>query len=163
MNRGLFAALLAAFSATSVAAPAQILTERNISLNVARVIADAAREQCRRDGFDVTAAVVDRAGDLKFLARSDSSSPHNADLARRKAYTARTFRTTSLEIARRTAPDQPLSGQRELVDIVGLGGGVPIMIGNEPIGGIGISGATSQEADEKCAQAGVAAAANMLR
>ena len=144
-------------------ARAQVLTEHNVSLQLARTIGDAAIAACKADGYDVTAAVVDRAGDLKLLLRADSSNPHNADLARRKAYTARTFGVTSLEFAKRTNGPTELSGQRNLAQVIPLGGGVPIMIGTEKIGGLGLSGAPSQEADEKCAKAGLAAAASSLK
>lgn len=145
------------------ASDGQVLTERNVSLQLARMIGDAAIAACKADGYDVTAAVVDRAGDLKLLLRADSSNPHNADLARRKAYTARTFGVTSLEFAKRTNGATELSGQRYLAEVIPLGGGVPIMIGAERIGGLGLSGAPSQEADEKCAKAGLAAAGNFLK
>jgi uncharacterized protein GlcG (DUF336 family) len=145
------------------AAQGPVLTERNISLQLARTIADAAIAACKADGYDVTAAVVDRAGDLKLLLRADTSNPHNADLARRKAYTARTFGVTSLEFAKRTNGPTDLSGQRNLAEVIPLGGGVPIMIGAEKIGGLGLSGAPTQEADEKCAKAGLATAANILK
>jgi uncharacterized protein GlcG (DUF336 family) len=141
----------------------QVLMERNISLQLARTIGDAAIAACKADGFDVTAAVVDRGGDLKLLLRADSSNPHNADLARRKAYTARTFGVTSLEFAKRTNGATEFSGQRDLVEVIGLGGGLPIMVGNERIGGLGLSGAPTQEADEKCARAGLAAGAGQLK
>ena len=147
----------------SAAVGGQVLTERNISLQLARTIGDAALAACKKDGYDVTAAVVDRAGDLKILLRADSSNPHNADLARRKAYTARTFGVSSLEFAKRTNGATDLSGQRFLADVIPLGGGLPILIGTERIGGIGVSGAPAQEADEKCAQAGLAAAAGSLK
>jgi uncharacterized protein GlcG (DUF336 family) len=156
--------LIAVVSVTaSAAVRGQVLTERNISLQLARTIGDAAIAACKKDGFDVTAAVVDRAGDLKILLRADSSNPHNADLARRKAYTARTFGVSSLEFAKRTNGGTELSGQRFLADVIPLGGGLPILIGTERIGGIGVSGAPAQEADEKCAQAGLAAAAGSLK
>lgn len=142
---------------------AQVLTERNISLQLARTISDAAIAACKADGFDVTAAVVDRAGDLKLLLRADTSNPHNADLARRKAYTARTFGVTSMEFAKRTSGSSDLEGQRFLAEVVPLGGGLPIVIGAERIGGLGLSGAPDQAADEKCARAGLAAAAAFLK
>ena len=144
-------------------AQAQVLMERNISLQAARVIADASIAACRADGFDVTVAIVDRAGDVKLLLRADTSNPHNADLARRKAYTARTFGVTSTEFRNRTARGSDLDGQRTLAEVVPLGGGLPISVGNERIGGLGLSGAPTQEADEKCALAGIAAAAGALK
>lgn len=150
-------------TAASFAAHGQALTQRNVSLQLARTIADAAIAACKTDGYDVTAAVVDRAGDLKLLLRADSSNPHNADLARRKAYTSRTFSVTSMEFAKRTNGASEFSGQRFLAEVIPLGGGVPIRIGNETIGGLGLSGAPTQEADEKCAMGGLAAAASYLK
>ena len=148
---------------SSTAVHGQVLTERNVSLQLARTISDAAIAACKKDGYDVTVAVVDRAGDLKVLLRADTSNPHNADLARRKAYTARTFGVTSMEFAKRTNGATDLSGQRFLAEVVPLGGGLPIMIGTERIGGVGLSGAPTQEADEKCAQAALAAVASALK
>ena len=146
-----------------MAAQGQILTERNISLQLALQIANTAMAQCKADGFDVTVAVVDRAGDLKVLLRADTANPHNADLARRKAYTSRTFKVPSMEVAKRTNGPTELSGQRFIVDIIPLGGGLPINVGNDTIGAIGISGSPNQEGDEKCATAALASAASSLR
>ena len=161
-------AILAAVSLAAAAAPAhaQTLTQRNISATQALAIVDGAIESCGRNGalVTVTIAVVDRAGQARLLLAGDTSSPHSVDLARRKAYTARTFRRPSLEWAGRTAGDSPLAGQRQLVDVIPLGGGVPIMIGDDPIGGVGVSGASGGQAgDEACAMAGIAAIADQLR
>ncbi|HKC55346.1 MAG TPA: heme-binding protein [Vicinamibacterales bacterium] len=157
----LVAAALA--GALPMVAHGQILTERNISLQLALQIANAAMAQCKADGYDVTAAVVDRAGDLKVLLRADTANPHNADLARRKAYTSRTFKVPSMEVAKRTNGPTDLSGQRYLVDIIPLGGGLPINVGNDTIGAIGISGSPNQEGDEKCASAALASVASSLK
>jgi uncharacterized protein GlcG (DUF336 family) len=156
--------VIAAFAgAASLPAQGQVLTEKNVSLQLSTTMANAAIAQCKADGYDVTVAVVDRAGDLKVLLRADTSNPHNADLARRKAYTARTFGVPSMDVAKRTNGPTDLSGQRFLVDIIPLGGGVPIMIGADKIGGLGISGSPTQEADEKCANAGLASVAAQLK
>ncbi|HYS24265.1 MAG TPA: heme-binding protein [Vicinamibacterales bacterium] len=157
----LVAAALA--GAVPMVAHGQILTERNISLQLALQVANAAMAQCKADGYDVTAAVVDRAGDLKVLLRADTANPHNADLARRKAYTSRTFKVPSMEVAKRTNGPTDLSGQRYLVDIIPLGGGLPINVGNDTIGAIGISGSPNQEGDEKCASAALASVASSLK
>jgi len=161
VKRMIAAAALAA--AVPLTAQAQILTERNISLQLALSIANAAIAACKADDYDVTAAVVDRAGDLKVLLRADTANPHNADLARRKAYTSRTFKVPSMDVAKRTNGPTDLSGQRFLVDIIPLGGGVPINVGNDTIGALGISGSPTQEADEKCANAALQSVAAQLR
>ncbi|MBI4888746.1 MAG: heme-binding protein [Acidobacteria bacterium] len=141
----------------------QALTQRNMSLQIARTIADAAMAACQKEGNNVTAAVVDRAGNMVLLLRSDAANPHNAELARRKAYTSRTFGMTTLEFRNRTAGTSEFAGQRQLADVIPLGGGVPVRIGTELIGGFGLSGSPVQEADEKCAMTGLAAAANLLK
>ena len=155
--------VVAVACAASVAVQGQALMERNVSLQLARTLADAAIAACKKDGYDVTVAVVDRAGDLKLLLRHDTSNPHNADLARRKAYTSRTYGFSSMEFRNRTAGGSELAGQRQLAEVIALGGGVPILIGNERIGGLGLSGSPTQEDDEKCAQAALAAVASSLK
>ena len=133
-----------------------LLTQHSVSLNMALAMAQEAMAKCKRDGFDVSVVVVDRAGESVVLLRNDHASPHNAELARRKAYTARTFRRTSLDWAQNLVTTPALAAQRDLAQVIALGGGVPIMLGDEPIGAIGVSGATTQEADDACAKAGLA-------
>ena len=144
-------------------AQAQVLTRRDMSLQLAKTIAEAAVAACTKEGTNVTAAVVDRAGDMVFLMRHDGANPHNAELARRKAYTSRTYGITTLQFRENTKGDSVFAGQRMLVDVIPLGGGVPIRVNNELIGAIGLSGSPMQETDEKCAVAGIDAAASMLK
>jgi uncharacterized protein GlcG (DUF336 family) len=140
-----------------------LLTEHNVSLNMALAMAQEAMARCKRDGFSVSVVVVNKAGESVVLLRNDNASPHNAELARRKAYTARTFRRTSLDWAQSLVTTPALAAQRDLAQVIALGGGVPIMFGEEPIGGIGVSGATTQEADDACAKAGLAKVADRLQ
>ncbi|HYR86152.1 MAG TPA: heme-binding protein [Terriglobia bacterium] len=156
----------AALAMIAASADAQVLMQRNISVAQAMAVANGAIESCGRANGQVTitVAVVDRAGDVRLIINGDTASPHNLELARRKAYTARTFRRPSLEWAKGTAGDSQLAGQRQLADVIPLGGGVPIMIGDEAIGAVGVSGsAGGQPGDEACARAGVAAIAAQLK
>ena len=72
------------------------------------------------------------------------------------------FRTTTLEFQKRTAGDSALSAQRDVADILALGGGAPIRAGDETIGGVGSSG-SNQEMDDACAKAGIAKVADLLK
>ena len=138
---------------------AQLLVHRDLSLKMALTIAQAALDQC---GYTTSIAVVDRAGRVRVLLEGDNASPHNAELARRKAYTARTFRTPSSEWAKRT--ETANAGQRELTDVIPLGGGMPIKVGEDTIGGVGLSGAMGgQPVEEKCATAGITKVADQLK
>jgi len=110
----------------------------------------------------VEAAVVDRAGQVLVILRDEQATVQTVEMARRKAYTARMFRTSTLEFQKRTASDPTLAPQRDVSDILALGGGVPIQIGNEIIGGVGSSG-SRQDLDDACAKAGVAKVADLLK
>ena len=140
-----------------------VLTERNVSLKLARLVADGAIEHCAKDGYDISVVVVDRLGQVRLMMRGDKAAPHNVDLARRKAYTARTFRRPSAEWAKRTAAEPEIAPQRNLAEVIALGGGVPINVGDDTIGGVGVSGAPGQDKDEACAKAGVAKVADQLK
>jgi len=138
-----------------------VVTERNLSLALARSIAEATIAECKSKGFNTAAAVVDRAGQVLVLLRDEKATAQTLEMARRKAYTARMFRVSTLEFQKRTA-DPTLSAQRDVSEILALGGGVPIQVGTETIGGVGSSG-SSQETDDACARAGVAKVAELLK
>jgi uncharacterized protein GlcG (DUF336 family) len=139
-----------------------LITQRNLSLPMAKAIADATLAECKSKGFNTAAAVVDRGGQVLVLLRDDQATVQTLEMARRKAYTARMFRMTTLEFQKRTASDPTLAPQRDIADILALGGGVPIQVGKETIGGVGSSG-SNQEMDEACAKAGIAKVADLLK
>jgi uncharacterized protein GlcG (DUF336 family) len=153
------AAAAAAIVAVPGAASAQVLMERDVSVKMALAIAETALAEC---GQRVSVAVVDRAGRLRVFLQGDGAAPHNIELARRKAYTARTFGRTSWEWAQRT--ETQVQGQRELAEVIPLQGGVPIKVGEETIGGVGLSGAPNGgPQEEACGKAGIAKVADQLK
>ena len=161
----MFKKLLFASGALALASAANAqgaLTERNLSMAAAKIIAETAVEKCQADGFRVTVAVVDRGGHLKALLRADGPGPHAIEIARRKALTARMFNRTTVEFVKWTE-DPALAGLRTVADVISLGGGVPIRVGTELIGGVGVSGGPTAEKDEACANAGIAKAADLLK
>jgi uncharacterized protein GlcG (DUF336 family) len=139
-----------------------LVMQRNLSLAMAKTIAEATLEACRSKGFHTSAVVVDRAGQVLVMLRDEQASPQTAEMARRKAFTARMFRTTTLEFQKRTASDPSLAPQRDVAAVLALGGGVPIQVGNETIGGVGSSG-SNQQMDDACAKAGVAKVKDLLK
>lgn len=139
-----------------------VVMQRNLSLAMARTIAEATIAECKSKGFATSAAVVDRAGQVLVILRDEQATFQTVEMARRKAYTARMFRTSTLEFQKRTANDPTLLPQRDVSDILALGGGVPIQAGTEVIGGVGSSG-SSQEMDDACARAGIAKVAELLK
>jgi uncharacterized protein GlcG (DUF336 family) len=148
----------------------QSLAGNDISVEQALLVAQGALDACKKDNAVITVAVVDHEGDVRFLLRGDGASPEMVDAARRKAYTARTFRQATSAWMERTEMDAldekgkriDLYGQRMLDGVIAQKGGMPILWHADAIGGVGVSGAPNGEADEACAKAGVEAIANQL-
>jgi uncharacterized protein GlcG (DUF336 family) len=150
-------ALLASVSMLVVtAARAQApLTEKNVSMGLSLAIIEGALEQCTKDGYKVSVVIVDKGGNVAASVRGDGTGPHTMDFARMKAYTARTRNQTSLQTMK-LLEDPANAFIRQIPNVVGVGGGVPIRAGTETIGGVGVSGAPGGEKDEVCANAGLA-------
>jgi uncharacterized protein GlcG (DUF336 family) len=151
-----------AAAARPAAASAAPLTEKNVSMHMALAIIEGALEQCAKDGYKVSVVILSNDGIVRASLRGDGTAPHTMEFARRKAYTARTRNQTSLEFMKLT--DNPASAYlRQIPDVVAVGGGVPIRVGNVPIGAVGVSGAPGGEKDEVCANAGIARVADQLK
>jgi uncharacterized protein GlcG (DUF336 family) len=160
-SKTILAASLLAIVAKDAAAQG-VVTQRSLSLGMAKTIAEAAQAECKGKGFNTSVAVVDRAGQLLVILRDEQATAQTAEMARRKAYTARMFRISTLEFQKRTEEDPGREAQRDLADILALSGGVPIQIGNDTIGAVGSAG-SNLEMDDACSRAGVAKVANLLK
>lgn len=143
-------------SAQTVAAADELPREAVLPLSLATKAATAAIEKCTKDGYKVSAAVVDRAGVLRVLLRADGAGSHTPDSSRKKAYTAASLGRTTSELGELLVKMPHLQSVRQMnEDILILGGGLPIQFGNEIIGGIGVGGAPGTQFDDACAQAGL--------
>jgi uncharacterized protein GlcG (DUF336 family) len=148
--------------AWSAPACAQVISHRDVGSHMATAIVAAAVAKCEQNGGGLTVAVVDRQGQLRALLVADNASPHHVELAQRKAYTALTARRTSAEWAKATEPGTRIAGQRSMAKVIPLSGGVPVKVGEETIGAVGVSGSTTEQ-DEICAKAGLAGVADQLK
>ena len=139
--------------ATAASAQA-VMTTRQLSVDVANGIAMATLEQCRKDGFHVSVAIVDRAGNVQVLLKDNGAGPHTPDTARRKAYTSASFGISSAEFAKRVS-NPPAATLKDITEVIALAGALPIRAGKDLLGGIGVGGAPAGEKDEACANAGL--------
>jgi len=138
------------------------LVEKNVSMKMALMIIEGTLEQCTKDGYKVSVIIVDKAGNVAASVRGDGTNPHTMEFGRLKAYTARTRGQTSLEFKNLT--DKPENAYlKQIPNVVAVGGGVPIKVGNEVIGAVGVSGAPGGEKDEVCAMVGIAKVADALK
>ena len=164
MRMILMAGVLGAAMSSSAAAQG-LVTQKALSIEMAQMIVQATIERCRADGFRASVSVIDAGGHLKAFARDEGTGLHTIDLSLRKAYTALTFATrfaSSLEFA--TARGSTLGSAASNVEgTVGIGGGVPIKVGDVAIGAVGVSGAVGGDKDEICAKAGIEKIAHLLK
>jgi uncharacterized protein GlcG (DUF336 family) len=129
--------------------------EKNVSMGLAMAVMQGALDQCTKDGYKVSVVIVDKGGNVAGSIRGDGTGPHTMEFARLKAYTARTRNQTSLQTMK-LLEDPANAFIRQIPNVVGVGGGVPIRVGSEVIGAVGVSGAPGGEKDEVCANAGIA-------
>ncbi|KGM26932.1 MULTISPECIES: GlcG/HbpS family heme-binding protein [Photorhabdus] len=151
MKHSLFYTVLAAGLFAQSAFASSLITERNITLEVANKLASEAVQSCQSNNYNVTVSVIDKSGVLKAVQRMDKAGLHTVEASKMKAYTALSTQRTSEDVMK-TA--QSNLGAQYLGDIPGfllLGGGVPVKSGDEVIGAIGIGGAPSGSLDQQCA------------
>jgi uncharacterized protein GlcG (DUF336 family) len=143
-------------------ARAELLVHHDLPYGVAVIIAQGAVESCAAQGYAESAVVVDRDGETIVAIRGDNAGPHTMENARRKAYTALSFRVSTTEYAKRFADNNPVVRQQvTLPNVIAIPGGLPIKAGSEIIGGVGASG--SPGVDEPCVQAGLDKVTDQLR
>jgi uncharacterized protein GlcG (DUF336 family) len=130
---------------------------KSLTPETALTAARAALESCRKQGYQVGVAVVDRAGVPQVVLRDRFAGAHTVRVAIDKAWTAASFRTPTSELAAETQAGKPMSGLRNTPRFLAAGGGLPIEGGGTTFGAIGVSGAPGGDADEDCAKAGLKA------
>lgn len=140
-----------------------VRTERNMSLALATQLAADTVAACTANGHNVTATVVDRAGSIRAVMRADNAGPHTLGASEQKAFTSASAKNATL-VMMESAQKNPAAAN--LVHIPGfllLGGGVPVKVGTETIGAIGVGGAPGGHLDEQCAMAALDKARDLLK
>lgn len=162
MRRG-YRAFIAVLILSGMVGPGHaedVLTVRNIGMELARDLADAAVMKCRDDGYQVSAVVVDRAGQERAALRDDLAAHFTLQIAREKANMVIMSGLPSGEFRKLRADIRP-----ELNHVEGLlvmEGGVPIQVAGSRVGAIGVSGAPGGDKDEVCARAAIEALAERI-
>ena len=127
---------------------------RVLASHIANKIVTEAVNDCATRGYLVSAAVVDRNGNLAAFLRNPLSGPHTIKVSQHKAYTSATLRADTSQMGARS----DLSFAPEILLIVG---GVTINFSGIFYGGVAVSGA-KPDIDEKCAKAGLEAVADIM-
>jgi len=163
-NRMIALAALAAVTVLRGAAAEEpaLVEFKFLSPGTALEMAKAALENCRSSGYQVAVSVVDRFGTPQVLLRDQFAGPHTPETARRKAWTAVSFRSDTVQMAEFSSATESRTALRFIDDALMVGGGVPVEAAGSIVAGIGVSGAPGGEADDVCARAGIAAIADKI-
>jgi uncharacterized protein GlcG (DUF336 family) len=143
-------------------ANAQVVAHKDISTAMAMTMAETAIATCKTNGYAVSANVVGRNGEVIVAMRGDNTGPHTLENSMKKAYTARAQRRSSGDFGD-SIKDNFTAGALHLTNITSARGALPIKIGEETIGAIGVSGAPGGEKDEVCSKAGIDKVADQLK
>jgi uncharacterized protein GlcG (DUF336 family) len=133
-----------------------MLSVKRLSLADAKILIDGARQKSVEIGVPMCIAVVDDSGNLIAFDRMDGGKAHSILLAQDKAYTAGAARKATHEYNAVNVPGNLTFGIHTEAGgrISTVGGGIPVMVDGECVGGIGLSSGAPQQ-DMDCAQAGI--------
>jgi uncharacterized protein GlcG (DUF336 family) len=141
---------------------AQLAAHKDLTLPVALTIAETAVATCKAQGNKVSVHVVGRNGEVLVAMRGDDTGPHTMENSMRKAITSRMQRRPSGEFAT-AVKDNPTAGALHLANMIPAQGALPINVGNDTIGAVGVSGSPGGDKDEACAKAGIDKVADQLK
>jgi uncharacterized protein GlcG (DUF336 family) len=143
-------------------ANAQLAAHKDLTLPIAVAMAQTAVQTCTAQGNKVSVNVVGRGGEVLVAMRGDGTGPHTMENSMRKAYTSAMQRRPSGEFAT-AVKTNPTAGALHLANMIPAQGALPIKVGNETIGAIGVSGSPGGDKDEACAKAGIDKVADQLK
>lgn len=117
-------------------------TKISTSLNQfgALEIAKQVNIEANKLGKNVSIAVLDTSGIVILLLKGDNVGPHNTEASKRKAFTALSTKTASLELMKKAEASQDSKNLNTIADLLLLGGGVPVWKDGELVGSVGVSG-----------------------
>src|SRR6516164_7513822 len=136
ISKGLVGFTVAAVLSSPVGARGIVL-QKNITLELAQTIANAAIAQCRSMGYKISVTVVDREGLPIVMMRDDGAGIFTPEGSDRKAYTARAFSQPSADFVKRLQDRPETVGSRHYRRVLALGGGLPIKVGDKIVGPVG--------------------------
>ncbi len=161
LRRAALGAALLAIAATS--AHAQALATHRIPAALALEAVGAAVEACKAQGWAESAVLVDASGARQAVLRGDGAGVHTLDSAFGKAYTSASFKAPSGAVGERILGNASAAQLQHVPNVLFVGGGLPIKIGDEVVGAIGAAGAPGVDKDEACAKAGIDKIADRLK
>ncbi|MBP1851966.1 GlcG/HbpS family heme-binding protein [Rhizobium halophytocola] len=133
-----------------------MLTIRRLDQADAQMLIAGAREKARAIGVPMCIAITDESGQLIAFERMDGGKVTSTTIAIDKAFTAAAAKKATHEYGTASQPGNPTFGIHSAIGgrLMVVGGGLPVTVDGEVVGGIGLSSGTPAQ-DMECAQAGI--------
>lgn len=144
-----FTAILVSLLLSTTSYAADVVTDKSIGMELARDVANATIEACRKDGYHVSAVVVDRHGLMRAALRDDLASRFTLEIAERKANMTVMAWSDSGQF--RKAREDIRQELNHVDGLIVMEGGIPIVAGGFNLGAVGVSGAPGGDKDAACA------------
>lgn len=151
MKRILISALLMGGMVSFANAATGVVSQKNLSLELADKLAQSAIQACATDKYNVAVTVVDRAGTPLVMKRMDAAGPHTVEASQMKAYTSLTTKNATDNVMKASQSNAGAANMKDIPGFLLLAGGVPLKSGEDVIGAIGIGGAPGGHLDQNCA------------
>lgn len=136
------------------------IIQKNISLDIAQKLAVEVLKEAKKEKVNISLVILDKGGNVILSMKDDNAGIHTTNTAQKKAFTALSFGITTTEFASRV---ERVPNLTQIENTTTLGGGIPLKVGNETIGSIGIGGAPSGAIDEKIGNAALSRINNLLK
>lgn len=157
MKRILFSAILLGSMVSTAGAATGVLSQKNLSVELADKVAQSTLQSCAKEGYNVAVTLVDRSGTPLLMKRMDNAGPHTVEASRMKAFTALTAKNLTGNVMKGSQSNAGAANLRDIPGFLLLAGGVPVKVGDQVIGAVGVGGAPGGNFDEACALAGLKA------
>ncbi|OAL76660.1 heme-binding protein [Acinetobacter sp. ANC 4779] len=148
-------AVLSVAFLTNTFAHAELKTGYIMPLETAELMAKNVMHACQVDAKPAAVVVLDQGGNILTSQRHESVGIHNLIAAERKAFTAYSTKTNSLDFMRNAQKNPDAQNLNSLPELLLLGGGVPVIYKDQLLGAVGVAGAGGSVQDHQCAKKGI--------
>lgn len=154
-TKSVFTLLIALFISISLCVASGWAGEKTVNLASALKMIKAAEEKAAEIKVPMVITVLDKGGNMIAQHRMDEALLVSVEVSLNKAYSAVSVKLPTDTIGELSQPGAMLYGLQNVSRMVVFGGGIPLKMGDEVVGAIGVSGGSVPE-DIQCAKAGVA-------
>ena len=133
-----------------------MLTIQRLDIKDANILIAGARAHANKIGVPMCIAITDEGGNLIAFERMDGGKVSSSTIAIDKSFTASAAKKPTHEYGSASQPGAPAYGIASAIGgrLMVVGGGLPVIVDNQVVGGIGVSSGTPAQ-DQACAQAGI--------